>query len=153
MGDATEQGSKTSTNRSTAVERRAGNDGDTGKNIIADVVVQKIAGIATREVPGVHDLGGGAQRAFHAVRERIPGATTNVAQGVGVEVGDAEAAVDLDIVVTYGVAIDEVASGIRRNVISAVERMTGLSVIEVNINVVDIDVPDENGGDQEARVQ
>lgn len=129
-------------------------DGDLGKNHIADVVVQKIAGIATREVPGVHTLGGGAQRAFSAVRERIPGATTNTAQGVGVEVGEQEAAIDLDIVVTYGVAIDELAGGIRRNVINAVERMTGLKVIEVNVTVVDIDLPtDDEDSTQEARVQ
>lgn len=114
-----------------------------GTTQIADIVVSKIAGLAAREVPGVHALGGGAARAFGALRERIPGATTNAGQGVGVEVGEKQAAVDLDLVVEYGASIVELARAVRRNVITAVERMTGLEVIEVNIAVNDIHLPDE----------
>ncbi|MFE6858663.1 Asp23/Gls24 family envelope stress response protein [Nocardia sp. NPDC057668] len=109
-----------------------------GTTTIADIVVQKVAGLAAREVPGVHALGGGAARAFSALRDRIPGASASIGQGVSVEVGETQAAVDLEIVVEYGVAIAEVARAVRRNVISAIEQMTGLIVVEVNINVNDV---------------
>lgn len=112
--------------------------GSTGRTTIADTVVSKIAGIATREVEGVHDVGGGTSRAIGALRERIPGARVNQSQGVSVEVGERQAAVDIDIVAEYGVSIADLASGIRRNVITAVERMTGLEVTEVNIVVHDV---------------
>ena len=129
-----------------------------GKTSIADTVVSKIAGIATREVSGVYALGGGASRVVGALRERIPGATTNHAQGVSVEVGEKQAAVDVDIVAEYGVAIADLATGIRRNVINAVERMTGLEVTEVNIAVNDVhlDQPEDDGDDDQpapSRVQ
>jgi uncharacterized alkaline shock family protein YloU len=109
-----------------------------GRTSIADTVVSKIAGIAAREISGVHDLGGGTARAVGALRERIPGSRTNLSQGVGVEVGEHQAAVDLDIVAEYGVAIADLAAAIRRNVVDAVERMTGLEVTEVNITVHDV---------------
>ncbi len=126
-----------------------------GKTTIADGVVQKIAGIATREVSGVYKLGGGAARAFGAVRERIPGsAGPNVSQGVSVEVGEKQTAVDLDVVVEYGVSIPDLAQAIRRNVISSLERMTGLEVTEVNVSVDDIHLPEEDDSPAEpARVQ
>ena len=109
-----------------------------GRTSIAETVVSKIAGIATREISGVHDLGGGTARAVGAIRERIPGSRTNLSQGVGVEVGERQAAVDLDIVAEYGVSIADLAVAIRRNVIASVERMTSLEVTEVNITVHDI---------------
>ncbi|MBB2988746.1 putative alkaline shock family protein YloU [Mycolicibacterium iranicum] len=114
-----------------------------GKTTIADTVVSKIAGLAAREVSGVHALGGSASRAVGALRDRIPGATVNHAQGVSVEVGEKQAAVDIDIVAEYGVSISDLAAGIRRNVIAAIERMTGLEVVEVDITVHDVFVADE----------
>jgi len=112
-----------------------------GTTTIADTVVSKIAGIATREVSGVYALGGGAQRMVGALRERIPGASVNQSQGVAVEVGEKQTAIDVDIVAEYGVSITDLASGIRRNVIAALERMTGLDVTEVNITVHDVHLP------------
>ncbi len=109
-----------------------------GKTTIAHTVVSKIAGIAAREVSGVYDLGGGASRVVGALRERIPGGNVNHSQGVSVEVGEKQAAVDLDIVAEYGVSIADLAAGLRRNVIAAIERMTGLEVTEVNVTVHDI---------------
>jgi len=116
---------------------------DLGQTAIADVVVQKIAGLAARGVPGVHALGGGAARAFSAIRERIPGATASAGQGVSVEVGEKQAAVDLQVVVEYGAAIADVSRSIRRGVIRSVEHMTGLEVVEVNIAVSDLHLPED----------
>ncbi|MET8317779.1 Asp23/Gls24 family envelope stress response protein [Rhodococcus erythropolis] len=128
-----------------------------GKTSIADTVVSKIAGIATREVSGVYDVGGGASRVVGALRERIPGASVNHSQGVSVEVGEKQAAVDIDIVAEYGVSLADLATGIRRNVIAALERMTGLEVTEVNITVHDVHLDegsdDETGEPKTARVQ
>lgn len=154
----TEQGSSTSTGSTTTksgtMEKTSSTAVDVsssgGRTSIADVVVSKIAGIATREVQGVHELGGGATRAIGALRERIPGARVNHSQGVSVEVGESQAAVDLDIVADYGVAMADLASGIRRNVIDAVERMTGLEVTEVNITVHDVYLFEEDGDREEA---
>lgn len=118
---------------------------DRGRTTIADAVVQKIAGIATREVAGVYDLGTGGTRAIGAVRERITSSRgPNVAQGVSVEVGETQAAVDVDIVCDYGVSIAELAAAVRRNVTEAIERMTGLEVAEVNIAVDDIHLDDDD---------
>lgn len=120
---------------------------DHGKTTIADTVVGKIAGIAAREVAGVHDLGGGTARAVGAIRERIPGASASQSQGVAVEVGERQTAVDIDLVADFGVSIADLAAGVRRNVITSIERMTGLEVTEVNIAVHDVYLDD--GSDDE----
>lgn len=127
-----------------------------GRTTIADTVVAKIAGIATREVSGVYAIGGGAARAVGALRERIPGSSTNHSQGISVEVGEREAAVDIQLVAEYGVSIADLATGIRRNVIASIERMTGLGVTEVNIEVQDVHIEsddNEDSSDSEPRVQ
>jgi uncharacterized alkaline shock family protein YloU len=130
-----------------SAERRSANG---GKVTVDQSVVQKIAGIACREISGVHAMGVSTSRAFGAVRERIPGSSgPNVAQGVGVEVGETEAAIDLDIVVEYGVSIADLGRSIQRNVKQAVERMTGLDVVEVNINVDDLYLPGDDDQQQQ----
>ena len=119
-------------------------EGAAGRTTISSVVVQKVAGLATREVAGEHALGGGGvSRALGALRERIPGSGTVTTAGVAVEVGEKQTAIDLDVVVEYGARIADVARAIRRNVITAVEQITGLEVIEVNISVNDIHLPGE----------
>ena len=115
-----------------------------GRTQIADTVVSKIAGVAARDVSGVFKLGGGASRALGSIRGRIPGASTNASQGVTVEVGEKQAAVDIDLVVEYGVSISDLAAAVRRNVITSLERMTGLEVVEVNINVNDLHLPSDD---------
>ncbi|MEV8378530.1 Asp23/Gls24 family envelope stress response protein [Kribbella sp. NPDC056861] len=120
-----------------------------GRTSIADTVVSKIAGIAAREVTGVHNLGGGTARAVGLLRDRIPGSRTNLSQGVSVEVGEKQAAIDIEVVADYGVSIADLAQGIRRNVISAVERMTGLEVTEVNIAVSDVHLAGEDDSDDD----
>ena len=113
-----------------------------GKITVAEGVVQKIAGMATREIAGVYSMGTSTTRAFGAIRQRIPGSSgPNVAQGVGVEVGETQAAIDLDIVIEYGASIADLGRSIQRNVKQSIERMTGLEVVEVNVAVDDVHLP------------
>lgn len=124
-----------------------------GRTTIADGVVEKIAGIAAREVPGIHALGGGFTRTMGAMRDRVPGGHPSAGRGVKVEVGEKQTAIDLQVVVEYGVSITDLAAEVRENVIAAVERMTGLEVVEVNIAVNDVHLPDEDTQETgEARV-
>ncbi|OKI25637.1 Asp23/Gls24 family envelope stress response protein [Streptomyces sp. CB03911] len=137
------------------LQGRAGADRvpeERGRTTVADGVVEKIAGTAARDVPGVHALGAGMSRTLGAVRERVPGGgRASVKGGVKVEVGERQAAVDLVVVVEYGVPITEMAGDVRVSVISEVERLTGLEVVEVNIAVDDVHLP-EDEDDTESRV-
>ncbi|QIQ05411.1 Asp23/Gls24 family envelope stress response protein [Streptomyces liangshanensis] len=142
--------------RAGANKRGAGAAGSRGRTTIADGVVEKIAGLAARDVVGVHAMGSGMSRTFGAVRDRVPGtgSSKSVSRGVKAEVGEVQTALDLEIVVDYGVSITDVARVVRENVISAVERMTGLEVVEVNIAVSDVKLPDEDDDDEsETRLQ
>jgi uncharacterized alkaline shock family protein YloU len=112
-----------------------------GRTSIADSVVAKIAGVAAREISGVHAMGGGTSRAIGALREAV--GTPSASQGVSVEVGERQAAIDLTLVVDYGASIVDLADGVRSNVIDRTERMTGLEVTEVNIAVDDVYLGDE----------
>jgi len=122
-----------------------------GKTSIADSVVAKIAGLAAREIAGVHAMGAGATRTFGSIREILPGNTEarTASQGVKVEVGERQAAIDLDLVVEYGVAIVDLSAAVRKNVIDRLQRMTGLEVTEVNINVDDIWIPGADDHDEQ----
>lgn len=122
-----------------------------GNTTISDSVVQKIAGVSAREVSGVYALGGGAARTLGALRERIPGSSQSVGQGVSVEVGERQAAIDLDIVTEYGISIVELSRAVRRNVIEAVEGMTGLQVTEVNVMVNDVHLPTDDSQSEETQ--
>ncbi|MET9764044.1 Asp23/Gls24 family envelope stress response protein [Streptomyces sp. NPDC006372] len=139
--------------RSPLAKRSGGDPGSRGRTTIADGVVEKIAGLAARDVDGVHAMGSGISRTFGAVRDRVPGGAKSVTRGVKAEVGEVQAALDLEIVVVYGVSIADVARDVRENVINAVERMTGLEVVEVNIAVSDVKLPDEEEEEPERRIQ
>ncbi len=138
----------------TGIERPAGGGSalvtSQGRTSIADSVVAKIAGLAAREISGVHAMGAGATRTFGSIREILPGNTDarTASQGVKVEVGERQAAIDLDLVVEYGVAIADLAAAVRKNVIERLQRMTGLEVTEVNINVDDIWIPGSDTEDE-----
>ncbi|MEU3373072.1 Asp23/Gls24 family envelope stress response protein [Streptomyces sp. NPDC006660] len=138
-----------------ATKRGGGDPGGRGRTTIADGVVEKIAGLAARDVEGVHAMGSGLSRTFGAVRDRVPGGgKSSVTRGVKAEVGEVQTALDLEIVVEYGVPIAELARDVRENVISAVERMTGLEVVEVNIAVSDVKLPDDDEDEEpEGRLQ
>jgi uncharacterized alkaline shock family protein YloU len=116
-----------------------------GTTAINDLVVTKVAAIAARETRGVHDLGGGAARAFGSVTERVGvGMSDERSRGVSVEVGEREAAVDLTLVIEYGESIPQVTEAVRENVIKRIEGITGLSVAEVNIVVNDLHFPGDD---------
>ncbi len=133
-------------------EREVNNNLETqyGTTTIDDVVVSKIAGIAAREVSGVDSLGGGGARMIGNIRESF-GASEDVRQGVDVEVAEGTARIEIAITAEYGVAIHELAEAIRRNIMNAVERMTGLSVERVNVVVHDVKLPkDESESEDQA---
>lgn len=159
MTETTEQNRGTEgeapvTRRAQVTKRGGGDPGTRGRTTIADGVVEKIAGMAARDVDGVHAMGSGLSRTFGAVRDRVPGGTKSVTRGVKAEVGEVQAALDLEIVVEYGVSIADVARDVRENVITAVERMTGLEVVEVNIAVSDVKLPEEEEEEEpERRIQ
>lgn len=123
-----------------------------GKTVIDNGVVAKIAGIAAREVRGVHALGGGAARAFGAIRDAI--GSSDLAQGIRVEVGETQVAVDVVIVADYPVDLQAVATEVRASVIRAIEQFVGMEVTEVNVTVSDVFIPsDDEDQNAEARVQ
>ncbi len=126
---------------------------DHGVTTISSSVVAKIAGLATQEIPGVQAMGKSASRAFGSLKAKIPGASTSASQGVSVEVGERQAAVDIDIVAYYGQSIVETADAIRDNVIERIESMTGLEVVEVNVNVDDLHLEGDDGNGQGSRVE
>ena len=128
-------------------------DGTTpGRTVVADAVVAKVAGIAAREVPGVHALGGGAARAFGALRDVV--GSTDLGQGVRVEVGETQVAVDVVIVADYPVDLQAVSSEVRASVIRAIEQFVGMEVTEVNVTISDVFIPsDDEDQNAEARVQ
>lgn len=118
-----------------------------GKTVINDGVVAKVAGIAAREVNGVFALGGNTARAFGAIREVIGG--QDLAQGVHVEVGETQVAVDITIVVEYPTPMQTVADGVRAAVASAIENLIGMEVAEINVAINDVHIP---GDDSEQTV-
>jgi uncharacterized alkaline shock family protein YloU len=110
---------------------------DRGTTRIADAVIEKAAGIAAREVAGVLTMGSGLGRAVAGVTQRV-GLGDERRHGVSVEVGERDAAIDLDAVLEYGVNVPEVAQAVRDNVAQRIERITGLRVTEVNLTITDI---------------
>lgn len=155
-GETLEKGASDEAAGKSTTRKGGGDPASRGRTTIADGVVEKIAGLAARDVDGVHAMGGGLSRTFGAVRDRVPGGSSSksVSRGVKAEVGEVQTALDLEIVVEYGVPIADVARDVRENVIGAVERMTGLEVVEVNIAVSDVKLPDDEEDDeQQGRLQ
>jgi len=97
---------------------------------IADEVVKVIAGLAAIDIKGVAGMSGGLAGGIAELLGR-----KNLAKGIKVEVGEKEAAIDIYVIMDYGVRIPDVAAEIQKSVKKAVENMTGLVVVEVNVNV------------------
>ncbi|MDO5722080.1 MAG: Asp23/Gls24 family envelope stress response protein [Actinomycetaceae bacterium] len=123
-------------------ETNVGADQGRGVTTIQDSVVAKIAGLAIENIPGVYSLGGTMSRAIGSMREAV-GASKDITQGVSVEVGEIEAAVDIKLIVEYPHPVHEVADQVRDAVFEAVEGLVGLDVKEVNIDITDVHVVTE----------
>jgi uncharacterized alkaline shock family protein YloU len=115
--------------------------GERGGTTISDNVVSKIAGIAAQEVEGIQ-MGGGTARAVSGFLNSVT-SSGGLARGVSVQVGEEEAAVDLTLALEYGRPVPQTSEAVRRNVINRIENMTGLRVVEVNITVNDVLLPEE----------
>lgn len=113
-----------------------------GRTTISETAVAKVAAIAARKVPGVYALGSGTGRALGALRDVV--GASDLAQGVHVEVGEIQAAVDLNLVAEYGYPLTAVADQVRAAVFASVGELVGLQVIEVNVEVNDVHVPGLN---------
>ncbi|MFZ5966266.1 MAG: Asp23/Gls24 family envelope stress response protein [Bacillota bacterium] len=118
---------------------------DYGQIKIADEVVGIIAGLAATEVPGVAGMSGGIAGGIAEMLGR-----KNLSKGVKVEVGEKEAAIDLYIIVDYGVKIPDVSWKIQESVKKAIETMTGLKVVEVNIHVQGVNIEKDGKEDDPA---
>jgi len=130
-------------------EQSASLQSERGSTTISDTVVSKVAGIAALEVEGIQ-MGGGTARAVSGFWDSVTGGGGgHQARGVSVEVGEQEAAVELSMAVEYGKPIPQLSEAVRNNVISRVESLTGLRVVEVNITVNDVLLPEQEQPQQE----
>jgi uncharacterized alkaline shock family protein YloU len=112
---------------------------DTGSIRIANEVVSIIAGLAATEIKGVAGMSGGIVDGFAELLKK-----KNFTKGVKVEVGEKQAAVDLFVIIEYGAKIPDTAYTIQDNVKRAIESMTGLEVVEVNVHIQGVEFkPDE----------
>ena len=122
-----------------------------GTTTVVDPVVAKIAGIAAREVRGVHDLGGGAARLVGNVRDAI--GQRDQGQGMKVEVGEKQVAADVTIVVEYPEQLQVVAEDVRRSVARSITELVGMEIAEINVTVTDVFIPGQDEDDaEESRV-
>ena len=132
--------------RQEQAERSSPLSSERGATTISDAVVSKVAGIAALEVEGI-EMGGATARTLGRFLESWTGSWTgsggHQARGVSVQVGEQEAAIELSIAVEYGKAIPQISETVRNNVINRVENLVGLNVVEVNITVNDILLPQE----------
>ncbi|HKL76101.1 MAG TPA: Asp23/Gls24 family envelope stress response protein [Halanaerobiales bacterium] len=105
---------------------------------IANEVVAIISGLAATEVEGVAGMSGGIAGGIADMLGR-----KNLSKGVKVEVGDSETSVDIFVIVDYGSSIPDVAWNIQDNVRKAIESMTGLNAVEINVHVQGVDFESE----------
>jgi uncharacterized alkaline shock family protein YloU len=150
-GRAVEATREAATTVVTRLRNNATLPADRGHTTIANEVVEKIAGIAAREVPGVYDLGGDVARVFTAVRERLHLGEESAAQGVSVKLEGKTAEIEVTIVIEFGFQVYSVTDKVREKVISSVENLLGLDVTGVDVTVDDVHIPDDGpvGNDAE----
>ncbi|MCK9442969.1 MAG: Asp23/Gls24 family envelope stress response protein [Tissierellaceae bacterium] len=123
-------------------------DNDYGSVRISNDVVAIIAGVAATEIEGVAGMSGGITG---GIVEML--GMKNLSKGVKVEVGDKEAAIDIFVIVEYGSNISELGQKVQENVKKSVETMTGLEVVEVNVNIQGVNISKENKVEVEPRVK
>jgi len=134
----TDMGTETGTDTGAGMDREltAEQPAGSGRTVISDSAVAKVAGIAAKTVAGVYSLGSGPSRALGAIRDAV--GSSDHAAGVRAEVGETQVAVDINLVAVYGYPLHDVANQVRAAVYSAVEKLVGLQVIEVNIEINDV---------------
>ena len=98
---------------------------------IANDVISVIAGVAVSEVPGVASMAGG----FAGGITEVLSGKKNLSKGIKVDADEKEVRIDVNIIVEYGSRIPDVAFEIQNKVKKAVESMTGLKVVEVNVHI------------------
>ncbi len=116
---------------------------------IADDVVAVIAGVAVSEIPGVANMAGG----FAGGISEVLSGKKNLAKGIKVDVGEKDTKIDVNIIVEYGTRIPEVAYEIQTKVKKAVETMTGLKVVEVNVHVQGVNINNSNNSEENKNVE
>ena len=125
------------------VEEVKQTDAVKGELTYEDKVIQKIIGLSLEKVDGLLAVDGGF---FSNLADKIVN-TDNVANGVNVEVGKEQVAVDLNVVVEYQKNVPDLYKHIKEVVVSQVSKITDLEVIEVNVNVVDIKTKEQHEAD------
>lgn len=128
-----------------------GPDRGRGTTTIVDSVIAKLAGLAIADIPGVFALGGGAARALGSIREAV--GMADVTQGVSVEVGQTQVAVDLVLVAEYPHPLQDVAEAARDAVYQAVEDLAGMEVTEVNVTITDIHIHSEQNDSDDSTTE
>lgn len=111
-----------------------------GTTTIERDVVAKVAGIAARDVEGVHALGGAARRAIGVVRDAMN--NTDLSQGISITITDDTVSVDATLSAEYPIGLQKVAADVRSAVVLAVETIVGMEVTAVNVTINDIFTPD-----------
>ena len=113
------------------------NKSELGGMNIASEVLGIVAGIAATEVDGVAAMSGGLVRGIAEMLGR-----KNLSKGVKLEETDEGVVVELNLIVEFEVNIPKVTEEVQRNVKKSLEKMTGVDVKAVNINVLGIDIPE-----------
>ena len=114
-----------------------------GQIQIADEVIAIIAGLAAAEVEGVHGMSGNFTG---DIVEKL--GKKNLAKGVKVEVGDTDVSIHMYLIISYGYKIPEIAEQVQQKVKGAIETMTGLTVVEVNLHIAGLYIEKQNPKDQ-----
>lgn len=109
-----------------------------GEVQIADEVVTIIAGLAATEVDGVYSMAGN-------ITNELVGklGMKNLSKGVKVEVTEEHVSVDLSLNIKFGYNIPEVSEKVQDRVKTAIETMTGLTVLDVNIRIAGVNLEEE----------
>ncbi len=121
---------------------------DIGSVRISNDVVAIVSGVAATEIKGVVGMSGGITG---GITELL--GMKNLSKGVKVEVNGNDTNIDLYLVVEYGSNIAEVGKKVQENVKSTVETMTGLNVLNINVNIQGVSVPKEPKSEAEPKMK
>lgn len=114
-----------------------------GELVFEDKVIQKLIGLALDEIDGLLTIDGDF---FSNIASKLVN-TDSTTSGVDVEVGKKQVAADLSIVAEYGKDVTSIYEKMKQVISEEVKKMTGLDVIEVNVNVVDVKTKEQHEND------